>query len=68
MSNKKWWLFAGILYLALVIGGYTLITGANPLESGNIHSDHTDHGEESYGIVEDPIEDEDNFEQKLHNN
>ncbi|MCK0473751.1 hypothetical protein [Halalkalibacter sp. APA_J-10(15)] len=48
MSNKKWWLLSGVIYLILVIGGYSLVTGANPLESGNMHSDHSEESHETF--------------------
>ncbi|WP_179298631.1 hypothetical protein [Evansella halocellulosilytica] len=49
MSGLKVWVFTGVIYLALVIAGYSFITGANPLESGGMHEDHEhDNGEEEY--------------------
>ncbi|WP_096186269.1 hypothetical protein [Evansella halocellulosilytica] len=35
------WVISGIAYLILVIAGYSAITGANPLTSGEMH--HVDH-------------------------
>ncbi|GAE31976.1 hypothetical protein [Halalkalibacter hemicellulosilyticus] len=49
MSSKKWWFLSGVIYLALVVGGYSLVTGANPLESGHMDNDHS---EESHEEVE----------------
>lgn len=42
MTGVKVWVISGIVYLALVIAGYSLITGANPLTSGELH--HPNHG------------------------
>lgn len=36
----KHWALAGVVYVAIVIGGYTVITGDNPLESNDMHEDH----------------------------
>lgn len=47
----KYWALAGVLYVAVVIGGYTAITGENPLESNDMHEDHGN-GEEVYETQE----------------
>ncbi|GAA0463284.1 MULTISPECIES: hypothetical protein [Bacillaceae] len=36
----KHWALVGVLYVAVVIGSYTAITGDNPLESNDMHEDH----------------------------
>ncbi|MBB6449819.1 hypothetical protein HUG15_02205 [Salicibibacter cibarius] len=36
----KHWALVGVLYVAVVIGSYTAITGENPLESNDMHEDH----------------------------
>jgi|SRR5690625_4904685 len=43
MSIKKW-VSIGILYVAVVVAGYSLVTGENPLASGQM--DHDDHADE----------------------
>ncbi|MDQ0256202.1 hypothetical protein J2S74_003620 [Evansella vedderi] len=47
MTGVKAWVISGFVYLALVIAGYSLITGANPLASGEMH--HVDHQEDNHG-------------------
>ena len=47
MKGIKIWVISGIVYLAIVITSYSLITGANPLTSGEMdHGD--DHNENNY--------------------
>ncbi|MDG5788515.1 hypothetical protein QA612_13590 [Evansella sp. AB-P1] len=70
MGKKKWWLLSGITYLALVIGSYSLVTGSNPLVSGELHSEN-DHSEEPHESVRNQAEDEEgnnhNNEHESHN-
>jgi hypothetical protein len=40
MTRKSVWVLTGLIYVALVIGGYSLITGANPLENHRLHENH----------------------------
>ncbi len=40
MTGKKVWVISGLLYLGVVIAGYSVITGTNPLESGGNHGEH----------------------------
>lgn len=51
MTRKSVWVLTGLIYVALVIGGYSLITGANPLENHRLHENleleeegHANHG------------------------
>lgn len=43
MSKTKASVIAGFVYLGVVIAGYSLITGENPLESGGHPNDHGEH-------------------------
>ncbi|QDI90059.1 hypothetical protein EPH95_01780 [Salicibibacter halophilus] len=48
----RYWALVGVLYVAVVIGSYTAITGANPLESTDMHEDHgnAEEAQESYEV------------------
>lgn len=43
MKGRKLWILSGVIYLSLVIIGYSFITGGNPLDSGNMHEEHISH-------------------------
>ncbi|WP_413377350.1 hypothetical protein [Alkalihalobacillus sp. 1P02AB] len=42
--KMKTWIMSGVAYLAIVIIGFTLITGENPLTSTDMN--HDEHSEE----------------------
>ncbi|MFB5662498.1 hypothetical protein [Alteribacillus sp. HJP-4] len=55
----KTWVIGGIVYLVMVVAGYSVVTGENPLNSGEMnHGDHEgqqeeqDHGEHSNDEVD----------------
>lgn len=52
----KYWITTGVVYVALVIVGYSLITGENPLASGGM--DHNEHKEENHEEAVQTEEDE----------
>lgn len=56
----KTWILSGVIYLGLVVTGYSIISGENPLSSGDMNHDghsneeaqHNDHGSNSYSEVQ----------------
>ena len=65
--KTKIWVISGIVYVGLVIAGYSVVTGENPLNSGDMNheehsnedANHNDHGSSSLSDVQADVRYED---------